>query len=63
MHSEEHFVVETADANRYRPGDLVYAIPGHVCPTVALHRSAFVAAQGRIVAEWRIAARDRTLTV
>lgn len=62
-HSEEHYVVETVHANRFTPGDVVYAIPGHVCPTVALHREALVAEGGRVVGAWRVTARDRKLGV
>ena len=61
--SEEHLMVETADADRYVPGDVVYAWPGHICPSVALHREALVAEGGRIVGTWKVAARDRMLTV
>ncbi len=63
MHSEEHYVVETAEADRYSPGDLVYALPGHICPSVALHREALIAENGRVVGSWKIAARDRKLTI
>lgn len=62
-HNEEHFVISTPDAARFRPGDVAYAIPVHVCPTCALHREALVAEGGRIVGAWPIAARDRVLTV
>ncbi len=62
-HSEEHYVVETPHAERFAPGDVVYAIPGHVCPTVALHRDALVAEGGRVVGSWKVTARDRKLTV
>jgi D-serine deaminase-like pyridoxal phosphate-dependent protein len=62
-HSEEHLVVETDGADRYTPGDVVYAIPSHVCPTVALHREALVAERNRVVGRWTIAARDRFLTI
>ncbi len=62
-HSEEHLVVETDGADRYVPGDVVYAIPSHVCPTVALHREAHVAENNRVVGRWTIAARDRMLSV
>ncbi len=64
-HSEEHLVVETteADATKYQPGDVVYAIPSHVCPSVALHREALVAEDNRIVGKWTVTARDRFLTV
>ncbi len=63
MHSEEHYVVETPHADRFTPGDVVYAVPGHVCPTVALHREALVAEGGKVVGAWRITARDRKLTI
>jgi D-serine deaminase-like pyridoxal phosphate-dependent protein len=62
-HNEEHLVVETPAAERFKPGDVAYALPGHVCPTVALHREALVAEGGRIVGRWTIASRDRVLTV
>lgn len=62
-HNEEHLVVETPAADRFAPGDVAYALPWHVCPTVALHRDALVAEGGRVVGRWPIAARDRVLTV
>ncbi len=63
MHSEEHLVIETPDAARYTPGDLAYALPGHVCPTVALHEYALVAEGGLVVDKWLVAARRRELTL
>jgi D-serine deaminase-like pyridoxal phosphate-dependent protein len=62
-HSEEHLVVETAEVTSYEPGDVVYALPGHVCPTVALYKEALVAEGGRIVGRWSVVSRDRMLTV
>ena len=62
-HSEEHLVVETATPSAFVPGDLVYAIPGHVCPTVALHRDVLVAENGAITGRWKVTARDRFLTI
>ena len=32
-----------------KPGDVVYALPGHICPTVALHKEVLVAEGGKIV--------------
>jgi D-serine deaminase-like pyridoxal phosphate-dependent protein len=63
VHSEEHLVVETPAAERYRPGDEIFAIPTHVCPTVALHRRAYVIENGQVIGTWEIAARDRVLSV
>jgi D-serine deaminase-like pyridoxal phosphate-dependent protein len=62
-HNEEHLVVETAAAPRYRPGDEIFAIPTHICPTVALHRQAYVIENGQVAEMWDIAARDRILKV
>jgi D-serine deaminase-like pyridoxal phosphate-dependent protein len=62
-HNEEHLIVETAGASKYKPGDVVYALPGHICPTVALHKEALVAEDGKIVGRWTVASRDRVLTV
>jgi D-serine deaminase-like pyridoxal phosphate-dependent protein len=61
IHNEEHLVVESAAAERFRPGDVALAIPTHVCPTVALHRFAHVIEKGNVVAKWDIVARDRLL--
>lgn len=62
-HNEEHLVVEAPHADRFAPGDVAYALPWHVCPSVALHREALIAEGGRVVGRWPIAARDRALTV
>lgn len=62
MH-EEHAVIETGEAHRFRLGDPLPAIPGHVCPTVALHHSASIVENGNTVGEWTVAARNRFVTV
>jgi D-threonine aldolase len=63
LQNEEHFVVDTPAADRYRPGDEVFALPTHICPTCALHRQAHVVEGGRVTGAWDIAARDRVLTI
>ena len=63
LQNEEHLVVRTAGAGSYSPGDVVYAMPAHICPTVALHRQALIVQDGRVVERWDIAARDRELSV
>jgi D-serine deaminase-like pyridoxal phosphate-dependent protein len=42
---------------------VVYAVPVHVCPTCALHRTAYVVEGGRVVGTWEVVSRDRVLTV
>src|SRR6266511_1845308 len=51
------------EAGRFEPGDVVYALPGHVCPTVALHREVLIAEGGRVTGKWVVVARDRMLSV
>jgi D-serine deaminase-like pyridoxal phosphate-dependent protein len=61
LQNEEHLVIETPAAGNFQPGDELYAVPAHVCPTCALHREAYVVENGQVVECWKIAARDRML--
>lgn len=61
--SEEHLVVEVEPGHTWKTGDVLYAIPFHICPTVALHERTFTVENGRVTGEWRTVARDRTLTI
>ncbi|MEO2046661.1 MAG: D-TA family PLP-dependent enzyme [Pirellulales bacterium] len=63
MHNEEHMVLEFDGADRLPIGSCLYAIPWHICPTVALHSEATVVEQGKATGTWKVAARDRRLTV
>lgn len=63
LQNEEHLLVETAQATRYKPGDELYACPTHICPTCALHKEAYVVEGGEVVERWQVAARDRQLEV
>lgn len=63
--SEEHGVLEvTGEAwESIRIGDVFYALPYHICPTVALHDFATVIENGTVTGEWKITARSRRITV
>ena len=63
IQNEEHLVIETTEADRYSPGDPLYAMPTHICPTCAMHRQALVVEDGQVTDQWDIVARDRILTV
>jgi D-serine deaminase-like pyridoxal phosphate-dependent protein len=63
LQNEEHFVVETPAAGRFNPGDEVFAVPTHICPTVAMHKQAYVVEGGKVTERWDVVARDRVLTV
>jgi D-serine deaminase-like pyridoxal phosphate-dependent protein len=62
-HNEEHLIIEPADAGAYRPGDVVYGVPIHICPTVARYETASIIERGRCAGEWHIAARNRRITI
>ena len=61
--SEEHLVYETGFVTLHKPGDIVYGIPFHICPTVNLYERAFIIEEGRWTGEWRNTARDKKITV
>lgn len=61
--SEEHLVIEAGDGHGYGVGDVLYGLPQHICPTVALYERAYTVAAGRVTGEWRTVARDRMLTI
>ena len=63
LHSEEHLVIETAQAESIPIGTLLLAIPTHICPTVALHRRVYVIEDGEPAGQWEVTARDRVLGV
>jgi D-threonine aldolase len=62
-HNEEHLVVETVHADEFAVGDCLYGVPWHICPTVALHSEAVVVENGKASQRWRIAGRDRRITI
>ncbi|HTI07127.1 MAG TPA: D-TA family PLP-dependent enzyme [Puia sp.] len=61
--SEEHLVVEAGPGHSYQVGDVLYGIPLHICPTVALYERACIIENGRLTGEWRTTARDRKISV
>ena len=59
IHSEEHLVIAGGQAAQLEVGELVYALPTHICPTMALHKEVYVVQEGRVTGTWKIEARDR----
>jgi D-threonine aldolase len=62
-HSEEHLLLETPRAAEFPVGTALYAVPWHICPTVALHDRVHVVRNSRVVEEWPVVARARRLSV
>ncbi|PWK77395.1 D-serine deaminase-like pyridoxal phosphate-dependent protein [Mucilaginibacter oryzae] len=61
--SEEHLVVEAGNNHQYQVGDVLYGIPHHICPTVALYERAYTIENEDISGEWLNKARDRKITI
>jgi D-threonine aldolase len=63
IHSEEHLVLETDQSHLFPVGTVVYGLPKHICPTVALHNEVW-SVTDRIAGEkWPVVARTRSLTI
>jgi D-serine deaminase-like pyridoxal phosphate-dependent protein len=62
-HSEEHLVADAGKNHRYKVGDVLYGVPYHVCPTVALYERAITIENNKVSGEWKNTARDRKITI
>jgi D-serine deaminase-like pyridoxal phosphate-dependent protein len=60
--NEEHMIIEVGKGHNYKIGDVLFALPIHICPTVALYDHATVIENGRASGNWKIIARDRKIT-
>jgi D-serine deaminase-like pyridoxal phosphate-dependent protein len=61
--SEEHLVVEVKDWENLHVGDVLYGVPYHICPTVALYDEAVVVENGKVVDRWNVVARKKKITI
>jgi D-serine deaminase-like pyridoxal phosphate-dependent protein len=61
--NEEHLVIETKEAGRFEPGDCLYGIPTHICPTVEHYDEAYAISNGRFSHRWRVEARGRRISI
>jgi len=62
-HSEEHLVADAGEGHNYKVGDVLYGIPYHICPTVALYERAITIEDNNVIGEWENTARDRKITI
>jgi D-serine deaminase-like pyridoxal phosphate-dependent protein len=62
-HSEEHLTAEAPEGHSYKTGDVLYGLPFHICPTVALYERASVVNNQEAAGEWKTIARDRKINV
>jgi D-serine deaminase-like pyridoxal phosphate-dependent protein len=62
-HSEEHMVFKIGEGRSYNVGDVLYGIPYHICPTVALHDRAAIISNNKISGYWNNVSRTRKITI
>jgi D-serine deaminase-like pyridoxal phosphate-dependent protein len=62
-HNEEHMVIRTASSDKYKPGDLLYGIPWHICPTVDRYDTVYVINDHKVTGQWNVEARKRKITI
>jgi len=62
-HSEEHLVLKAGKGNNFKVGDVLYGLPYHICPTVALHDRVQVIEDHFATSTWTTLARNRVITI
>lgn len=62
-HSEEHLVLRIDTPAKIEVGDVLYGVPHHICPTVALYEEAAVCRDHAVGETWSIAARKRKIKI
>jgi D-threonine aldolase len=60
-HSEEHMVLRCE--KEYKVGDVLYGVPHHICPTVALHDQVAVVEKQQVTDHWSNISRNRKITI
>lgn len=63
LQSEEHLVIKTSKAKQMDVGDVVYAVPWHICPTMALHGEVWCVEDKAAIETWPVTARARKITI
>ncbi|WP_350285408.1 D-TA family PLP-dependent enzyme [uncultured Croceitalea sp.] len=61
--SEEHLVVTTQESKKYAVGDVLYAIPYHICPTVAKYHEVTTIKDNMASEIWSVDARNNKITI
>ncbi len=61
--SEEHLVLSCPDSISPQLGEVFYAVPMHVCPTVAKYPTSLTVVNGKVTGSWQVAARDHRLVI
>ena len=63
MHTAEHMVVHTRQADRWPVGSVMYALPCRICSTIAQHTEVSVVQDHHLVDRWMVVQRHRRLSI
>jgi len=61
--SEEHLVVKCPNDEMFKVGVPAYAIPVHICPTVAKYSEVLTVIDGEMTGSWQVAARNLKIDI
>lgn len=61
--SEEHLIVQCPNDDKFNVGDVAYAIPVHICPTVAKYKEVLTVVDGSLTGSWKVAARNLKINI
>jgi len=56
-------VLKVNGENNYHVGDVLYGVPFHICPTVALYDSAVIIKGHQAIDRWTMLARNRKIKI
>lgn len=59
--SEEHLVLSCLNKEKQRIGSTLFALPLHICPTVAKYGKAHIVVKGEVTGSWPISARNHNV--
>ncbi len=56
-------VFKTTTPEKYKVGDVLYGVPYHVCPTIALHDESVVVLNHKVSERWKNVSRKRKISI
>ncbi len=61
--SEEHLVLKCPNWEKLHIGNVLFALPVHICPTVAKFDKAFIVVDNEFAGSWPVSARDHDIEI
>jgi D-serine deaminase-like pyridoxal phosphate-dependent protein len=56
-------MVFRTSGKKYEVGDVLYGVPHHVCPTIALHDQVCIIEKQQVTDYWDTISRNRKITI